>query len=119
MASHFTPLKSRGPARNVGLVESSTREPVRRGGHNGAAAPGSSNQPGQGPRLHRHPYDETFLILDGRLRVTVGEETIVGGPGDIIIGPAEAPHGFTNLGPGPARLVCIHAAPATTTQWLD
>jgi hypothetical protein len=29
------------------------------------------------------------------------------------------PHGFTNTGPGPARLVCIHAAPAVTTQWDD
>ncbi len=77
------------------------------------------NQPGQGPRLHHHPYDETFLILDGRVRVTVGEETTEGGPGDIVIGPAEAPHGFTNLGPGPARLVCIHAAPEMKTQWLD
>lgn len=77
------------------------------------------NQPGQGARLHHHPYDETFLILDGRVRVTVGDETTEGGPGDIIIGPAEAPHGFTNLGPGPARLACIHAAPTMKTQWLD
>ena len=77
------------------------------------------NQPGQGPRLHHHPYDETFLILDGRVQVTVGEETIDGGPGDIVIGPAETPHRFTNQGPGPARLVCIHAAPAMKTQWLD
>jgi quercetin dioxygenase-like cupin family protein len=77
------------------------------------------NQSGQGPRLHHHPYDETFLILAGRIRLTVGEETIEGGPGDIVIGPAGTPHGFTNLGPGPARLVCIHAAPAMKTHWLD
>ena len=77
------------------------------------------NQPGQGPRLHHHPYDETFLILDGRVRVTVGDETIDGGPGDIVIGPAGVPHGFANLGPGQARLVCIHAAPAMQTLWLD
>jgi quercetin dioxygenase-like cupin family protein len=43
----------------------------------------------------------------------------VGGPGDIVIGPAGVPHGFTNAGPGPARLVCIHAAPAMTTTWVD
>ncbi len=29
------------------------------------------------------------------------------------------PHGFTNLGPGQARLVCIHAAPAMQTEFLD
>jgi quercetin dioxygenase-like cupin family protein len=45
-------------------------------------------QPGQGPRLHHHPYDETFLILEGRVQVTGGDESIEGGPGDIVIGPA-------------------------------
>src|SRR5215472_12581889 len=34
-------------------------------------------------------------------------------------GPAGVPHGFTNLGPGPARLVCIHAAPAMRTNWVE
>jgi mannose-6-phosphate isomerase-like protein (cupin superfamily) len=77
------------------------------------------NQPGQGPRLHHHPYDETFAILEGSVRVSVGDEVLDGGPGDIVIGPAGVPRGFTNLGPGPARLVCIHAAPAMTTQWVD
>ena len=46
------------------------------------------NQPGQGPRLHHHPYDETFVILEGHVRVSVGNETLDGGPGDIVIGPA-------------------------------
>jgi quercetin dioxygenase-like cupin family protein len=77
------------------------------------------NRPGDGPDLHQHPYDETFVILEGHVVVRVGGESIEGGPGDIVIGPAATPHGFTNPGPGPARLVCIHAAPAMTTEWLD
>jgi mannose-6-phosphate isomerase-like protein (cupin superfamily) len=77
------------------------------------------NQPGQGPRLHHHPHDETFVILDGHVRVRAGNEILDGGPGDIVTGPAGAPHGFTNSGPGPARLVCIHAAPAMSTEWVD
>ena len=76
------------------------------------------NRPGDGPKLHHHPYDETFIILEGRILVHVGDETIEGGPGDIVIGPPQTPHGFTNLGPGQARLVCIHAAPAMNTVWL-
>ena len=32
--------------------------------------------------------------------------------------PPGVPHGFTNLGPGQARLVCIHAAPAMQTEFL-
>jgi quercetin dioxygenase-like cupin family protein len=44
------------------------------------------NQPGQGPKLHHHPYDETFIILDGHVLVQVGDETVEGGLGDIITG---------------------------------
>src|SRR6266536_1896561 len=77
------------------------------------------NRPGDGPDLHQHPYDETFVIPEGHVVVRVGGESIEGGPGDIVIGPAATPHGFTNPGPGPAQLVCIHAAPAMTTEWLD
>jgi len=77
------------------------------------------NQPGQGPKLHHHPYDETFIILEGHVLVRVGDETVEGGPGDIVIGPPGIPHGFTNLGPGRARLVCIHAAPAMQTEFLE
>ena len=65
------------------------------------------NRPGDGPNLHRHPYDETFVILEGQVLVRVGDEALEGGPGDIVIGPAGTPHGFTNRGPGPARLVCL------------
>ena len=78
-----------------------------------------NNRPGQGPNLHHHPYDETFVILEGNVLVRVGDESLEGGTGDIVIGPAGVPHGFTNRGPGPARLVCIHAAPAMKTEWVD
>jgi quercetin dioxygenase-like cupin family protein len=77
------------------------------------------NHPGQGPRLHHHPYDETFVILEGNVEVQVGDETINGGPGDIVIGPPDVPHGFRNIGPGRARLVCIHAAPEMQSTFLE
>jgi quercetin dioxygenase-like cupin family protein len=76
------------------------------------------NQPGQGPKLHYHPYDETFIILEGHVLVRVGDEAVEGGPGDIVIGAPGIPHGFTNLRPGRARLVCIHAAAAMQTTFL-
>ena len=53
------------------------------------------------------------------MRVQVGEEALDGGPGDIVIGPPDTPHSFTNLGSGRARLVCIHAAPAMHTEFLS
>src|SRR3954463_15050458 len=41
----------------------------------------STHAPGEGPRLHRHPYEETFVLLDGRATFTVGDETLEPAPG--------------------------------------
>ena len=30
------------------------------------------SQPGAGPRLHRHPYDETWVVNDGNLIFQLG-----------------------------------------------
>lgn len=77
------------------------------------------SEPGHGPRLHRHPYDETWVVNDGRLSFLAGDEEIEAGPGDIVIVPPNVPHKFTNQGPGPASLVCIHANPTFETEWLE
>ena len=44
---------------------------------------------------------------------------LAAGPGDVVIVPADTPHGFTNHGPGPSKLVCIHANPTFETEWLE
>ena len=36
----------------------------------------SDTVPGKGPDLHRHPYDEVFVVQEGELIFTVGDETI-------------------------------------------
>jgi mannose-6-phosphate isomerase-like protein (cupin superfamily) len=40
--------------------------------------------PGQGPRLHRHPYDETWVVQDGHLTFQSGDELFAIGAGDIV-----------------------------------
>ena len=75
--------------------------------------------PGQGPRLHRHPYDETWVVVEGRLTFRSGEDELRAGAGDIIIVSPDTPHKFTNDGPGPSQLVCIHAHPTMVTEWLE
>ena len=77
------------------------------------------SEPGHGPRLHRHPYDETWVVQDGQLTFQAGEERHQAGPGDIIIVPPGVPHKFTNNGPGRSALVCIHANPTMVTEWLE
>lgn len=32
--------------------------------------------PGRGPKLHKHPYVEVFVVLEGHATFTVGDDTI-------------------------------------------
>lgn len=77
------------------------------------------SEPGQGPRLHKHPYDETWVVIDGNITFHAGEEELKAGPGDILIVPPDTPHKFTNDGPERSYLVCIHASPTLKTEWLE
>lgn len=77
------------------------------------------SQPGQGPRLHRHDYDETWVVVEGNVTFQAGEERHTVGPGDIVVVPPRVPHKFTNDGPGQSKLVCIHASPTIVGEWLE
>jgi quercetin dioxygenase-like cupin family protein len=77
------------------------------------------SEPGQGPRLHRHPYDETWVVQEGNLTFQLGDESQKASTGDIVIAPPGVPHKFTNDGPGRLELVCIHANPTMVTEWLE
>lgn len=66
---------------------------------------------GAGPRLHVHPYDETFIVVAGRARFVVGDTMLDAGAGGIVFGPAGVPHRFENLGPGRLQTIDIHHSP--------
>ena len=51
---------------------------------------------GTGPGLHRHPYDETFIVEAGSATFTVGDETLELGAGQIAVVPANTPHKFVS-----------------------
>lgn len=76
-------------------------------------------QPGGGPKLHSHPYEEIFIVQEGAASFTVGEATIEAAAGQIVIAPAGVPHKFVNSGPGTLRQVDIHASPRFITTWYD
>ena len=67
--------------------------------------------PGFSPPLHRHPYEETFIIEEGQGTFTVGDETIEAGAGAILVVPAGTAHTFVTTGNVPMRQVSIHPAP--------
>jgi quercetin dioxygenase-like cupin family protein len=69
----------------------------------------SRHAPGEGPVLHRHPYEETFIMQEGTVEFTVGGETIEANGGEIVVVPANTPHKFVNTGGERIRQVSIHA----------
>ena len=74
--------------------------------------------PGRGPELHRHPYEEVFVILEGEATFTLGDAQRVAGPGDFVVAPPGVAHGFKNTGSSQLRSVNIHAAPEFVTERL-
>jgi mannose-6-phosphate isomerase-like protein (cupin superfamily) len=75
--------------------------------------------PGEGPKLHQHPYEEVFIIQEGRATYTIGSATLEAKAGQIAIVPAGVPHKFINSGSGRLRQVDIHHSPRFITQWLE
>ena len=75
----------------------------------------ATEETGKGPLWHVHPYDEVFIIREGRALFTIGDEKIEAGPGDVLMGPAEVPHKYHNLGPGRLESVDIHLS----DRWIQ
>jgi quercetin dioxygenase-like cupin family protein len=58
--------------------------------------------------LHRHSReDEYSYVVEGRVGALLGEEVVVGGPGDLIFKPRGQWHTFWNADDKPARLLEI------------
>lgn len=93
-----------------------------RGSLDGAALGGpvtvlvyGNDSPGEGPSLHVHPYDETFVVIEGRARFFIGDQAIDADAGDVLLAPKGIPHKFENLGPGRLQTVDIHHSP----RWIQ
>src|SRR5690606_12032614 len=74
---------------------------------------------GAGPRLHVHPYDETFIVVAGRARFFVGATILEAGAGETVFGPAGVPHRFENIGPDRLQTIDIHHSPRWIQTDLD
>lgn len=75
----------------------------------------ATEEVGHGPRWHVHPYDEIFIIRTGRALFTIGDEKIEATEGQILLGPADVPHKYVNLGPGLLESTDIHVS----DRWIQ
>lgn len=69
-------------------------------------------EPGQGVGRHVHDgEDDSFLVLDGTLSVTVGHDAreVEAGPGTFVLIPEGTPHEIANRGSTDVRILNIHA----------
>ncbi len=78
-----------------------------------------TDQVGSGPRLHQHPYSETFIIRRGSARFTVADGVLVGSGGQVLVVPAFTPHKFEVLEGGIFESIHIHANDRFVTEWLE
>src|SRR6478672_6379544 len=69
--------------------------------------------------LHRHAReDEYSWVIEGRVGALLGDEVLVGGPGDLIFKPRNQWHTFWNAGDEPARILEI-ISPAGFEQFFE
>ena len=75
--------------------------------------------PGSGPKLHRHPYEEVFVVQEGSATFTAGDDIIEASGGQVVVVRAGVAHKFVNSGAGRLRQIDIHASDRFITEWLE
>lgn len=64
--------------------------------------------PGASPPLHvHHREDESFWVLEGRVRFRCGDADIVAGPGSFVFLPRDVPHTFIVEGEDEAHVLTL------------
>ena len=75
--------------------------------------------PGGGVGLHVHPYAETFVLLEGHGRWTVGDEAVELRAEQIVVVPPQTPHGFVNTSDAPLLVVSVHDSGTMQQRFLE
>jgi quercetin dioxygenase-like cupin family protein len=75
--------------------------------------------PGSGPRRHRHPHAEIFVLHDGQAHYEVEGTHLVAQAGDMVIVPPDAWHTFVNTGSDFLRQTAIHQNPRAVSDFED
>jgi quercetin dioxygenase-like cupin family protein len=74
-------------------------------------------EPGQSQKVHVHGgADKFYLVVTGKARITVGEETREVGPGTVVWAPADLPHGVAQALERTIMLVAIAPPPTAVTR---
>jgi len=71
-------------------------------------------EPGQSQRVHTHAdADKFYVVVSGKARMVVGEETRVADAGTVVWAPASVPHGVAEALERTVMLVAIAPPPGS------
>ncbi len=62
--------------------------------------------PGAEVPLHHHPHEQGGILIEGRLQLTIGDETRIVAPGAMFLIPPNVPHRAVALD-GPVRVLDV------------
>ncbi len=71
-----------------------------------------------GPPLHRHDFDEAFVVLEGEVTFQLGDDLVTRRAGEIAFAPRGVPHTFANQSGADARHVIV-ITPAGFERYFD
>ena len=71
-------------------------------------------EPGATYSMHTHSHEQFSVLLQGRMRLTVGAEVREIGPGDMWHAPANVPHGGEIVGDEAVVFIDIYGPPSRT-----
>ena len=74
--------------------------------------------PQGGVPLHAHVAQETFYILGGDFEIRGRAQVIRASAGSIVHIPSNAPHGYTNVGSSPGRILFLLAPAGEAEQFF-
>jgi quercetin dioxygenase-like cupin family protein len=79
-----------------------------------------SGPKGSGPPPHRHPWDEIFLVLDGELEISIGDDRVTRIHADSIVHvPAGTAHNFRLMSDDTRMLSVTTQGRARRCSWLS
>ena len=71
-----------------------------------------------GPPLHRHDFDEAFVVLEGEVTFQLGDDLVTRRAGEVAFAPRGVPHTFANQSGADARHVIV-ITPAGFERYFD
>jgi quercetin dioxygenase-like cupin family protein len=70
-------------------------------------------EPGQAQAVHTHPdADKFYVVVSGKATFVVGELVVTAAPGDLVLAPADIPHGIQRATERTVVLVAMAPPPA-------